>query len=137
MQGDAGQQRHQHGWCTVMVREELGGDGGGSGHHHAGPIFYYRGGKLPKPTWRCDRRRHGCNSCHGNAGLRREPPANTWQAVIDQARCCRRMSARSMPATGTGFFIASRRNGSPSSWLSTTSTKVVTPLAWSSSALAS
>ena len=29
--------------------------------------------------------------------------------------CCARMSSRLMPATTTGFFMASRRNGSPSS----------------------
>ena len=34
-------------------------------------------------------------------------------------------------STGTGFFIASRRKGSPSSWLRMTSTKVVTPRFWS------
>ena len=33
----------------------------------------------------------------------------------DHATCCGRMSSRLMPATTTGFFMASRRNGSPSS----------------------
>ena len=37
------------------------------------------------------------------------------------------MSSFFTPATETGFFMASRRNGSPSSWFSTTSMKVVTP----------
>lgn len=35
------------------------------------------------------------------------------------------MSATEMPAIRTGFFIASRRNGSPSSWLRMTSSNVV------------
>ena len=37
------------------------------------------------------------------------------------------MSAALMPATATGFFIASRRNGSPSSWLIIASISVVLP----------
>ena len=37
------------------------------------------------------------------------------------------MSAGSMPATTTGFFMASRRNGSPNSWFRMISMKVVTP----------
>ena len=39
-----------------------------------------------------------------------------------------RMSPGSTPATTFGFFIASRRNGSPSSWLRITSMNVVTPV---------
>ncbi len=42
------------------------------------------------------------------------------------AGVCGRMSSLRMPATATGFFIASRRNGSPSSWFRITSMKVVT-----------
>ena len=42
-----------------------------------------------------------------------------------QPGCCGRMSLGSMPATLTGAFMASRRKGSPSSWLRTTSMKVV------------
>jgi hypothetical protein len=42
---------------------------------------------------------------------------------------CARMSFGSIPAIGTGFFMASRRKGSPSSWLRMTSTKVVIPFA--------
>ena len=38
-----------------------------------------------------------------------------------------RMSSLLIPATTTGFVIASRRNGSPNSWFITTSMKVVTP----------
>ena len=44
------------------------------------------------------------------------------------------MSAGSMPATSTGFFIASRRKGSPSSWFRITSISVVVPAAWSATA---
>ena len=43
--------------------------------------------------------------------------------------CCSRMSAASTPATETGFFIASRRKGSPNSWLIIISIKVVLPFA--------
>jgi GntR family transcriptional regulator/MocR family aminotransferase len=54
-----------------------------------------------------------------------------------------RMSAGSMPATATGFFIASRRNGSPSSWLIIASISVVLPafiwslMAWFSASVSS
>ena len=37
-----------------------------------------------------------------------------------------------MPATFTGFFIASLLKGSPNSWLRITSIKVVMPFFWSS-----
>ena len=37
------------------------------------------------------------------------------------------MSSFLIPATLTGFFIASRLKGSPSSWFKITSTKVVIP----------
>ena len=37
------------------------------------------------------------------------------------------VSLGSIPATSTGAFIASLLNGSPSSWLSITSIKVVVP----------
>jgi len=40
------------------------------------------------------------------------------------------MSPLLMPATLTGFFMASRLNGSPSSWFKITSIKVVTPSFW-------
>ena len=40
------------------------------------------------------------------------------------------MSSGAIPATSTGAVIASRRKGSPSSWLRMTSIKVVTPCFW-------
>ena len=69
-----------------------------------------------------------------------QPPAARTQLLdgrLPPPRCraerpygrCAAMSPESMPATATGFFIASRRNGSPSSWFNTTSMKVVTPSA--------
>ena len=42
------------------------------------------------------------------------------------------MSSLLIPATFTGFFIASLLNGSPSSWFKITSIKVVIPFFWSS-----
>ena len=63
-------------------------------------------------------------------------PVMGHQEPWRQAPACGRMSAASMPATLTGRFIASRRNGSPSSWFRTHSMKVVTlPFICSSTAV--
>ena len=53
---------------------------------------------------------------------------------VGYATTCGRISSRWMPATVTGFFMASRRKGSPSSWFRITSMKVVTPLLCASQA---
>ena len=60
--------------------------------------------------------RCGCEVCGGHSG----PNGGSGYRII---------SPGSMPATATGFFMASRRNGSPNSWFNTTSMKVVTPSA--------
>ena len=68
--------------------------------------------------------------------LRQGDAAPTLLRLRDEAvrdvHYCGRMSAPSMPATTLGFFIASRRKGSPSSWFRITSMKVVTPSACAS-----
>ena len=52
--------------------------------------------------------------------IRRQPAGKG----VNVARC---MATLGCPATATGFFMASRRNGSPNSLLFNTSMKVVVP----------
>ena len=55
---------------------------------------------------------------------RRLAPVSLFWFGVDQPAA---MSSALTPATSTGFFIASRRKGSPSSWLIMASISVVLP----------
>src|SRR5699024_10341275 len=104
VEGDAEQQCHQHRRRAIAVRQELRRHSNHCGDEES---RQQRTEARPDAQPRSE-----------NGG---ERPPRTHSAG------CGRMSSLRMPATVTGFFIASRRKGSPSSWFSTTSMKVLTP----------
>ena len=99
------QQCQQHRRCAVMFRQEL--CGGGHKDRNDKPR------KQPPDTGLRGRKGGDQGKARGVGRARgqgRPRAGSDYSAPV-----CGRMSSRLMPATTTGFFIASRRNGSPSS----------------------